>query len=270
MEWTTTGSALRPDFTGLLRERRMQVSETIFCVEDDRDICRLIQLHLTQAGYHVECFGNVDEALSRAKTTTPSLFLLDIMLPGESGLDFCRELKAVEEFARIPVILVTAKTSQEDRIRGLEFGADDYVTKPFSPRELVLRVKAALRRGQPEAQADVVRFGNVEIDISAMILRVNGLERKTTALEFRILETLARSPGRVFSRERLLILASGTERDVSPRSVDVYVSGIREKIEPDPAHPVYLQTVRGAGYRFFLHEPVALNGNADASAPARS
>ena len=232
----------------------MLVSETIFCVEDDRDICRLIQLHMSQAGYQVECFGSVDEALTKAKTTPPALFLLDIMLPRESGLNFCRELKASEEFASVPIILVTAKTSQEDRIRGLEAGADDYVTKPFSPRELVLRVKSALRR-TTSSPSEVLRFGNVEIDTSGMILRVNGVERKTTALEFRILETLVRSPGRVFSRERLLQLASGVERDVSPRSVDVYVSRIREKIEPDPAHPTLLQTVRGAGYRFSVPRP---------------
>ena len=225
------------------------MSEVIFCVEDDRDICRLIQVHMSRAGHQVECFATVDEALSRAKGTTPALFLLDIMLPGESGLSFCRELKASEEFSNVPVILVTARTSQEDRIRGLECGADDYVTKPFSPRELVLRVKAALRR-TASGQSEVVRFGNVEIDISGMILRVDGVERKTTALEFRILEALVRSPGRVFSRERLLLLASGAEREVSSRSVDVYVSRIREKIEPDPGRPMYLQTVRGAGYRF--------------------
>ncbi len=230
------------------------MSEVVFCVEDDRDICRLIQVHMSQSGYQVECFGTVDEAVSRAKSLAPALFLLDIMLPGESGLNFCRELKASEEFCDVPVILVTAKTAQEDRIRGLESGADDYVTKPFSPRELVLRVKAALRRTascQADSyQAEVLRFGNVEIDVSGMMLRVGGVERKTTALEFRILETLVRSPGRVFSRERLLLLANGAESDVSPRSVDVYVSRIREKIEPDPAHPVYVQTIRGAGYRF--------------------
>jgi two-component system phosphate regulon response regulator PhoB len=182
----------------------------------------------------------------------PALFLLDVMLPGRSGFDLCRELKSISELAEVPVIFITARTSEEDRIRGLELGADDYITKPFSPRELVLRVKAAIRRAHPELPEAVLRFGDIEINTSAMILRVGGEEKKTTTLEFRILETLARSPGRVFSRERLLLLASGVERDVSPRSVDVYVSRIREKIEPDPGRPSYLQTVRGAGYRF-LH-----------------
>jgi two-component system phosphate regulon response regulator PhoB len=226
----------------------VRVSEVIFCIEDDRDICRLIELHMSQAGYEVECFATVHEAMSRARNLAPALFLLDVMLPGENGLNFCRELKQSEEFSSVPVIMVTAKTSPEDRIKGLEAGAEDYVIKPFSPRELALRVKAVLRRTNTSL-SEVLRFGEVEIDVPGMILRVNGVENKTTALEFRILETLARSPGRVFTRERLLSLASGSETDVSPRSVDVYVRHIRSKIEPDPGRPIYLQTVRRAGYR---------------------
>ena len=228
---------------------------TIFVVEDDPDISRLIRFHLQQAGYTSECFPRGSAALSRAAEVVPALLLLDIMLPGEDGLELCRRIRKTPELSATPIIFVTAKISEEDRLRGFECGADDYITKPFSPRELVARVRVALRRSNNRPV--VLKFGNFEVDTGAMALRVRGREQKTTAMEFRILEALVRSPGRVFSRERLLQLAGSDARDASPRTIDVYVSRIREKIEPDPEHPRYVHTVRSAGYRFITPHPGA-------------
>ena len=225
-----------------------QPRQTVFVVEDDPDVNRLIRTNLQAAGYVAEPFSNVMSALAKAKVQPPSLFLLDIMMPGEDGIEFCQRLRSFPEFSKTPIIFVTAKASEDDRILGFECGADDYITKPFSPRELVARVKAALR--QPEADAAILTFGELEIDTAAMVLRVRGVDKTLTAVEFRIVEMLARSPGRVFSRERILRAIGSDSLDSSPRAVDAFVSKIRAKIEDDPHNPAYLLTVRGAGYRF--------------------
>lgn len=225
------------------------MKHTIFVVEDDSDICRLISVQLQAAGFATECFVAGCPALARAAECVPSLFLLDIMLPDEDGLSICRRIRTTPRLAAVPIIFVTARIAEDDRILGLESGGDDYITKPFSPRELVARVKAALRRTNGP-RSGVIRFGKVELDLPGMILRVDGEEKRTTTMEFRILEALVRSPGRVFSRERLLHLAGAGARDVTPRSIDVYVRRIREKIEEHPDTPAYVKTVRGAGYRF--------------------
>ena len=222
--------------------------QTVFVVEDDPDVNRLIRTNLQTAGYIAEPFSSVLSALAKAKVRPPSLFLLDIMLPGEDGLEFCQRLSSMPEFSKIPVIFVTAKGSEDDRILGLECGGDDYITKPFSPRELVARVKAALRKhGEDPA---IVRIGDLEIDTAAMLLRVRGEEKTLTTVEFRILELLARSPGRIFSREGILRTIGSDSFESSPRAVDAFISKIRAKIENDPRNPIYLLTVRGAGYRF--------------------
>jgi two-component system phosphate regulon response regulator PhoB len=150
----------------------------------------------------------------------------------------------------VPIIFVTARAGENDRVLGLELGADDYITKPFAPRELLARVKAVLRRFERPSTPSAIAFEDVEIDASAMQLRVRGNLTTTTATEFRLLDYLARHPGRVFSRDHLLDAVWGDARFVTPRSVDVYVRRIREKIETDPENPRYLKTVRGAGYRF--------------------
>jgi len=225
-----------------------QPRQTVFVVEDDPDVNRLIRTNLQTAGYIAEPFSNMLSALARAKIQPPSLFLLDIMVPGEDGLEFCQRLRSMPEFSRIPIIFVTAKGSEDDRILGFECGGDDYITKPFSPRELVARVKAALRK-QGDDPA-ILRSGDLEINTAAMLLRVRGAEKTLTTVEFRILEMLARSPGRVFSRERILSTVGSDSVDTSPRAVDAFISKIRAKIEDDPHHPAYLLTVRGAGYRF--------------------
>jgi DNA-binding response OmpR family regulator len=226
------------------------VSQTVFVLEDDADIARLIQHHLEAAGFQARVYPAPGTIIADAERQAPALFLLDIMVPGGDGLDLCRRLRNHSSLSTIPIIFVTARASENDRVLGLELGADDYVTKPFAPRELLARVKAVLRRFERPSQPTAVAFEDVEIDAGAMQLKVKGELTTTTATEFRLLDYLARHPGRVFSRDHLLDAVWGDARFVTPRSVDVYVRRIREKIEADPENPRYLKTVRGAGYRF--------------------
>ena len=172
------------------------------------------------------------------------------MVPGGDGLDICRRLRAHPALSTTPIIFLTARAGENDRVLGLELGADDYITKPFSTRELLARVKAVLRRFERPSSPSVITFDDVVIDANAMQLKVRGALTTTTATEFRLLDYLARHPGRVFSRDHLLDAVWGDARFVTPRSVDVYVRRIREKIEIDAEDPRYLKTVRGAGYRF--------------------
>jgi len=216
------------------------VKQTIFAVEDDADISRLVRHHLEAAGYGVRTFA----------ATAGVLFLLDIMVPGGDGLELCRRIRQTSSLAMTPVIFLTAKTSESDRVIGLELGADDYIPKPFSPRELVARVRAVLRRFERPLAPALVKAGDIEIDSGGMTLTVRGQLTQTTATEFRLLEYLARHPGRVFTRDQLLDAVWRDTHYVTPRSVDVYVRRIREKIEENPDEPRYLKTVRGAGYRF--------------------
>jgi len=225
-------------------------NQTIFVLEDDTDIARLVQHNLQSAGYGVRLFGTPTNLLSDAERQPPALFLLDIMVPGGDGLDVCRRLRNHAALSSIPIIFVTARAGENDRVLGLELGADDYITKPFAPRELLARVKAVLRRFERPSTPSLISFEDVVIDASAMQLKVRGEITTTTATEFRLLDYLARHPGRVFSRDHLLDAVWGDARFVTPRSVDVYVRRIREKIETDPENPRYLKTVRGAGYRF--------------------
>ena len=229
----------------------MAVSHKIFVVEDDADISRLVKHHLEMAGYRVRTFSNTSHVLAEAQRERPSLFLLDIMVPGGDGLELCRQIRqAGATLAGVPIIFLTAKTEETDRIVGLEIGADDYITKPFSPRELVARVKAVLRRSERPLPPSVINAGDLEINGSAMTLVVRGAPVVTTTTEFRLLHHLAGHAGQVFTRDQLLDAVWRDTSFVSPRSVDVYVRKIREKIERDPENPRYLRTVRGAGYRF--------------------
>jgi len=226
------------------------VKPTIFVVEDDADIARLVRHHLESAGYGVRAYASAAHVLADAEKSPPALFLLDIMVPGGDGLELCRKIRGSGRLAGAPVIFLTARTSEMDRVVGLELGADDYVTKPFSPRELVARVKAVLRRFEHPLPPSRTTIGAIVIDGGAMTLTVDGAPVPTTATEFRLLDYLARHAGRVFTRDQLLDAVWQDTRFVTPRSVDVYVRRIREKIEPDPETPRYLKTVRGAGYRF--------------------
>ena len=224
--------------------------QTIVVVEDDKDIARLVRHHLEAANFVTTIFQNGSSVIEAAEEMRPSLFLLDVMLPGKNGFDLCRDIRNSPALVGTPVIFLTAKTTESDRILGLELGADDYISKPFSPRELVARVKAVLRRFERPLPALPIRIGEIEVDSSAMILTVRGKPNPTTATEFRLLEYFVRNRGRVSSRDQILDAVWRDGGFVTTRSVDVYVRRIREKIEHDPENPVYLKTVRGTGYRF--------------------
>lgn len=222
----------------------------VFVVEDEADIAHLLRHHLEGAGFSVRLFSTANSVIAEAEKQKPLLFLLDIMVPGGDGFDLCRQIRSKQTISMTPVIFLTAKTGEPDRVLGFELGADDYISKPFSPREVVARVKAVLRRFERPLVPEVVEFEDLVIDCGAMTLTVRGQLVATTATEFRLLDYLARHPGRVFSRDQLLDAVWRETAFVTPRSVDVYVRRLREKIEKDPEQPQYLRTVRGAGYRF--------------------
>jgi two-component system phosphate regulon response regulator PhoB len=227
-----------------------RVNSTIFLVEDDADIADLMRHHLTAAGFGVRPYATANHVLADAERNPPALFLLDIMVPGGDGFDVCRRIREHGKLAMVPIIFVTAKTAEADRVAGLELGADDYITKPFSPKELVARVKAVLRRFERPLPSVQTNVGELEIDGSAMHVKVRGTLIETTATEFRLLQYLATHPGRVFTRDQILDAVWRDTSFVTPRSVDVYIRRLREKVERDPENPQYLKTLRGAGYRF--------------------
>src|ERR1700733_5489193 len=223
----------------------------IFVVEDEEDIARLISHNLQAAGFDVQSFANGGSVVSEALREKPSLFLLDIMLPGTDGFELCRQIRQTAALFSTPIIFLTAKTGEADRVKGLELGGDDYITKRFSPRELVARVRSVLRGvRQTPVTPEVLRLGDLEIDTSSMTVQVQGRAVLTTVREFRLLEYLATHHGRVFTRDQLLDAVWKETPFVTPRSIDVYVRRLREKIEIDPRYPRYLKTLRGIGYRF--------------------
>ena len=223
----------------------------IFVVEDDADIARLISHNLRSAGFDVQMFLSGVSVLTEAVRENPALFLLDIMLPGMDGFELCRQIRQTPAILSTPIIFLTAKTGEADRIKGLELGGDDYITKPFSPRELVARIRTVLRGpGNLATQNEVLRLGNLEIDVFSMTVQVDGRNVLTTVREFRLLEYLANHRGRVLTRDQLLDAVWKETPFVTPRSIDVYIRRLREKIERDPRHPEYLKTLRGIGYRF--------------------
>jgi DNA-binding response OmpR family regulator len=235
-------SAVDPEMNG---------NQKIFVVEDDPDIARLVRHYLETAGFRVRSYSSTAQVLADAIRERPSLLLLDIMVPGGDGLELCRQVRqAGAPLALTPVVFLTAKTGEADRIMGLETGADDYITKPFSPRELLARIKAVLRRCERPLAPLAITAGDLEIDAAAMTVNVRGDSVTTTATEFRLLHYLAQHAGRVFTRDQILDAVWKETTYVSPRSVDVYVRKLREKIEHDPEQPRYLKTVRGTGYRF--------------------
>ena len=223
----------------------------VFVVEDEEDIARLISHNLQAAGFDVQSFVSGGSVVSEALREMPLLFLLDVMLPGADGFELCRQIRQSPTLSSTPIIFLTAKTGEADRVKGLELGGDDYISKPFSPRELVARVRSVLRglRKTP-VTPEVLRLGDLEIDASSMTVSVQGRTVFTTVREFRLLEYLANHSGRVLTRDQLLDAVWKETPFVTPRSIDVYVRRLREKIEPDPRHPMYLKTLRGIGYRF--------------------
>jgi two-component system, OmpR family, alkaline phosphatase synthesis response regulator PhoP len=220
----------------------------ILVVEDDRAIARLVRDYLEGAGFAVLLAGDGEAALQTARSTKPDLVVLDLGLPGRDGLDVTRELR---RSSAVPIVVVTARGDETDRIVGLELGADDYVVKPFSPKELVARVRAVLRRAEaaPPA-AEVIRVADLELDVPRLRVTVGGRPVDLTPTEFQLLATLARQPGRVFTRGQLLAAVHGVTFESYERAIDAHVKNIRSKIEPNPGSPRYVQTVYGVGYRF--------------------
>jgi phosphate regulon transcriptional regulator PhoB len=228
----------------------------ILIVEDELDVLKLLKYTLEKEGFKVTCATDGSLAMAEVRRELPDLILLDLMLPGLNGLEVCRQLRSNESLAHIPILIVSAKSEEADRIVGLEIGADDYVSKPFSMREVIARVRALLRRttqADPFHRSKLYR-GAVKIDPVAHAVLVEGRPVELSALEFRLLHYLAAHPGMVFSRDQLLDRVWGNDRSVTPRSVDVYIRRIREKIEPSPDEPTYVQTVHGVGYRFAMAE----------------
>lgn len=219
----------------------------ILVVEDEPAIAFGLQLDLKSEGYDVEIESDGESALQRARKEAFDLILLDVMLPRKDGFDVCRELR--RGGSKTPIIMLTAKTQEAEKVLGLEIGADDYVTKPFSPRELRARVKAALRR-TAEDDLPIYRFGDAEVDFGRCELRRAGKPVELTALEFKLLTAFIRNGGKVLSRDQLLDLVWGHGTFVTDRVVDNHVVTLRKKVEPEPSEPRYIVSVRGMGYRF--------------------
>lgn len=224
-------------------------NETVLVVEDEEDILELLRHTFTREGYRVFGAGTGEKALALAKELSPDILVLDLMLPGISGLDVTRVLKNDPETRSIPILMLTARGEESDVVAGLELGADDYVTKPFSPRVLAARVKAILRRGDAaEAEnSDVIRFEDILIHPGRHEVLVDGVEIKLTLTEFGILSYLARRPGWVFTRSQIVDAVKGSDYFVTDRSVDVQVVGLRKKLGRAGRR---IETIRGVGYRF--------------------
>ena len=221
----------------------------ILVVDDEMKISRLVRDYLEDAGFRVTLVADGSAALAAARGERPDLVVLDLGLPSIDGLDVARELR---RSSAVPIVMVTARGEESDRIVGLELGADDYVVKPFSPKELVARVRAVLRRTDPVTgtKAELLRVGDLEVDLVRMRVAVGGEAVELTPTEFDLLVTLAREPGRVFTRGQLLDAIHGVAIDSYERAIDAHVKNLRRKIEPDTRKPRYVLTVHGIGYRF--------------------
>ena len=221
---------------------------TVLVVEDEIEIARIVRDYLRNAGFEVIVVGDGGSAVASVRSAKPDLLVLDLGLPGRDGLDVAREIR---RWWDTPIVMLTARGDETDRIVGLELGADDYVVKPFSPKELVARVRAVLRRSRAAARGDeIVRAGDVEIDTGKMRVSVGGAPVELTPTEFQLLATLARESGRVFTRSQLLDAVHGVAIESYERAIDAHVKNLRRKIEPTPGNPRYVVTVHGVGYRF--------------------
>lgn len=223
----------------------------LLLVEDDIALAELLEWHFGQEGYDVARTPDGEEALLLARETPPDIVLLDWMIEGLSGIEVCRRLRRATDTANVPIIMLTARGEEEDRIRGLETGADDYVTKPFSPRELVARVAAILRRVRPALAGQVLSYGDIELDAVAHKSKRAGQTLQLGPTEFRLLRHFLEHPGRVFSRERLLDAVWGMDSDIELRTVDVHIRRLRKAVNL-PGLPDLIRTVRSAGYALDL------------------
>jgi two-component system, OmpR family, alkaline phosphatase synthesis response regulator PhoP len=221
--------------------------KTILIVDDEPRIAEIARDYLEKAGFSVMTAGNGVDALAMIQRTRPDLVVLDLALPGMDGLDVAR---TVRRDSNVPIIMLTARVEESDKLVGLELGADDYITKPFSPRELVARVRAVMRRSESAAgRGDILRAGDLVLDVPRMKTTVAGRAVDLTTTEFQLLATLARHPGRVFTRAQLLDAMRGVAVESFERAIDAHVKNVRRKIEPDPRNPRYLLTVYGIGYK---------------------
>jgi DNA-binding response OmpR family regulator len=226
------------------------MNRKVLVVDDDKKTVDLVRLYLEKDGYQVLLAYDGQQALELARHRQPDLLVLDLMLPKIDGLDLCRILRAE---TKVPIILLTARTTEDDKLLGLDLGADDYVTKPFSPRELLARVRAVLRRAAPDDAApepNELSFGELTMNFPAREVRLRGQVVRLTPKEYRLLEIMAREPNRAFTRLELLERAFGFDYEGLERTVDVHLMNLRRKIETDPARPVYVRTVYGTGYKF--------------------
>jgi DNA-binding response OmpR family regulator len=220
----------------------------ILVVDDEPKIIQLTQDYLENAGFSVISAGDGERALAIIQVEKPDLVVLDLGLPGMDGLDVCRSIRKT---SNLPIIMLTARDEETDKLVGLELGADDYITKPFSPKELVARVRSVLRRSELVQEGrEVIRVGDVILDLPRMQVTVGGEEIELTATEFQLLQALASQPGRIFTRSQLLNAVHGVAIESYERAIDAHIKNIRRKLEPVPREPRYIQTVYGVGYRF--------------------
>ncbi|MHB8073803.1 response regulator [Desulfosporosinus fructosivorans] len=225
----------------------------ILVVDDEEPIQELLRFNLEKEGYLVSVAKDGQEALQNVENDQPDLLVLDLMLPGMDGLEVCRKLRSNPKFQQIPIIMLTAKGEEFDKVLGLELGADDYMTKPFSPRELLARIKARLRRPnsqEEDTDSKIIIRGELRVDVTGFRVHVRGEETELTPKEFELLRVLVAHPGKVYSRDELLERIWGYEYDGDTRTVDVHVRHLRLKVERDPSNPEYIETLRGIGYRF--------------------
>jgi|SRR5690242_9798800 phosphate regulon transcriptional regulator PhoB len=228
------------------------VHQRVVIIEDEKDIVDLVRYNFRKEGFDIESFSSGRDGLEYIRRNSVDLVLLDVMLPDVDGMEICRRVRADERLKRLPIIFLTAKGEEIDRVVGLELGADDYVVKPFSPRELVARAKAVLRRREAVLdKAEVIELPELRLDSRTREVKVRGRPVQLSALEFKLFHFLASQPRRVFTREQLLDNVWGTDHFVTPRTVDVHIRRLRGKIEKSGGSPQYVQTVRGSGYRFF-------------------
>jgi two-component system phosphate regulon response regulator PhoB len=225
----------------------------IAIVEDEAELASLIDYNLARNGYQTEILTDAEGALKSLEHSRPDLIVLDVMMPGVDGFELCRQIRKSPTLAKTPVLFLTARSDEVDRVLGLEIGGDDYMTKPFSPRELVARVKAHLRREDMDSEPAVADIGPFRLDRSARRVYQEGRELELTSTEFNLFEFFLLHPGRAYNREQLLKSVWG-DQYVTPRTVDVHVRRLREQIEKEPDNPRYLTTVRGFGYRFEIPE----------------
>lgn len=232
---------------------RELASQTVLIVDDDKEVVRLMRAYLERAGYRVLVAYDGETAVHQLRREAPDLLLLDLMLPGKDGFEITRWVRADAQLASLPIIMLTARVDDVDKIVGLELGADDYVTKPYNPREVLARVRARLRDQGP-ASPQVIRVGGITMDSSRHEVRVDGRVVELTPSEYNLLGVFLQHPGIVFSRQELIERALGADFEGIDRTLDSHIRNLRQKIEPNPRQPAYVETIYGIGYRFTAEE----------------